>query len=221
MADPTDVSESARAARIESRRGQAVLAATRRLIGRHGIEGATFELITQEAEVGRATVHWAFGTKERLLLELLKQDAAVRLESLRTAISSASTLDELLDRMIALVAGYVDEELGVHVLLQELSSAALREPEVGVALAERRAEWSTVFGELLAAKEAEGVVSLVGKPHIVGAALTALGHGLAMHALLDPRQDAGPVIEAGRISAVALLAPAGEYERYASSLRSS
>lgn len=182
-----------------------MLAATRQLVGRYGIEGATFDLITQEAGVGRGTIHWAYGSKERLVLELLNADAAARLHALRDAITPVASTEELVDAFVAHVEWFLDEELGVHVLLQELGSLALREPSVRDALASRRREWGKVFGELLEAKEAEGVVSLADEPRVVAGMLTALGHGLAMHALLDPDPELEPLMLRARACVAPML----------------
>jgi len=187
-----------------------VLAATRRLIGRHGIEGATFDLITQEAGVGRGTIHWAYGSKERLLLELLKADAAARFDALRAAVAPATSAEEVGDALAAQVTGFLEDELGVHVLLQELGSVALREPEIGKALATRRAEWSELFAQLLEAKAAEGVIELPGEPAMLATLLTAFGHGLATNALLDPDCEVEPMIESARECVLRVLEPAND-----------
>lgn len=187
-----------------------MLAATRRLIGRHGIEGATFDLITQEAGVGRGTIHWAYGSKERLLLELLKADAAARFDALRAAVAPATSAEEVGDALAAQVTGFLEDELGVHVLLQELGSVALREPEIGKALATRRAEWSELFAQLLEAKAAEGVIELPGQPAMLATLLTAFGHGLATNALLDPDCEVEPMIESARECVLRVLEPAND-----------
>lgn len=187
-----------------------MLAATRRLIGRHGIEGATFDLITQEAGVGRGTIHWAYGSKERLLLELLKADAAARFDALRAAVAPATSAEEVGDALAAQVTGFLEDELGVHVLLQELGSVALREPEIGKALATRRAEWSELFAQLLEAKAAEGVIELPGEPAMLATLLTAFGHGLATNALLDPDCEVEPMIESARECVLRVLEPAND-----------
>lgn len=128
------------------------------------------------------------------------------METLRSAICSASSVDELLDRLVALVVDFVREpELGVHVLLQELGSVALREPQVGVALAARRADWAAVFGQLLEDKQSAGVLTLVDDPEVVAALLTAFGHGLAIHALLEPSSDLEPLLRRARSSAESLF----------------
>lgn len=187
-----------------------MLAATRRLIGRHGIEGATFDLITQEAGVGRGTIHWAYGSKERLLLELLKADAAARFDALRAAVAPATSAEEVGDALAAQVTGFLEDELGVHVLLQELGSVALREPEIGKALATRRVEWSELFAQLLEAKAAEGVIELPGEPAMLATLLTAFGHGLATNALLDPDCEVEPMIESARECVLRVLEPAND-----------
>lgn len=213
MAQEAVVDEDVRAGRIRGPKGQAILAATRHLIGRVGVEGATFDAITAEAGVARGAVFWAFGSKERLMLTLLEDDARVRLDSLEGAVSAARSADELVDALAGQVRGFVEEDLGVHVLLQELGSIALREPSVRAALAERRREWSATFAGLLEAKQAEGAIDLATDPATAAALVTAVGHGLAINALLDPREDPAPIIEGGRSWVRGLLARPRASER--------
>lgn len=210
------VSDQVRAERIAGESGQRLLAATRRTIGREGVGGATLAAITSEAGLALGMIFWVFGSKNRLLTELLLTDARERLDALRSAVAPASSADELLDALTVQVTGFLEEELGVHVLLQELGSVALREPEMREAIAERRGEWCRVFAELLEAKQAESVIELAATPATVATLLTALGHGLAIDVLLGPERDRQADIDSARTWGRQLLAPS-EDDRAAAS----
>lgn len=198
MSGAARVSEEVRAARIAGESGQRLLAATRRTIARRGVAGSTLAAITTEAGFTGGMVFWVFGGKRRLFAELLAADARERLDALRAAVAPASCADELLDALAEQVTGFLREELGVHVLLQELGSLALREPGMREAIAERRAEWSRLFAELLEAKANAGVIELAAEPATVATLLTALGHGLAIDVLLGPERDPQPIIDSAR-----------------------
>jgi AcrR family transcriptional regulator len=204
------VSEEVRAARIAGESGQRLLAATRRTIARNGIAGSTLGAITTEAGLTGGMVFWVFGGKRRLFAELLAADARERLDGLRAAITPASCIGELLDALAEQVTGFLREELGAHVLLQELGSLALREPEMREAIAERRGQWCRTFAELLEAKADEGVIELAAEPATVATLLTALGHGLAIDVLLGPERDPQPIIDSARTWVRELLAPTDE-----------
>lgn len=183
MAQETMVNEDLRASRIGGPKGQAILAATRRVIRGVGVEGATFDAITAEAGVARGAVFWAFGSKERLLLEVLDEVGRERLDELTAAFDGAQTLDEMLDGIVDQVVACRAEDA---VLVQEMASIALREPSVGAALAARRERWRVAVAELLGRKCDEGVIALDADALVVATTLTAFGHGLAVQGLLEP-----------------------------------
>ncbi len=51
-------------------------------VAERGIAGATFEHVSREAGVSRGLLHYYFGTKERLLIEVLRRDAEIRIAML-------------------------------------------------------------------------------------------------------------------------------------------
>src|SRR5271163_3816599 len=60
-------------------RGQAILGAAARVFARHGLEGATVEMVAREAEVAVGTIYLYFSSRDDLYLHLF----AHRAEELR------------------------------------------------------------------------------------------------------------------------------------------
>ena len=54
-----------------------------------------------EAGVSRGLLHYHFGTKEKLLAEVVKRDADIRMAALDRALEAAHTADELVDLLSA------------------------------------------------------------------------------------------------------------------------
>lgn len=207
MSGSAHVSEAVRAERIASESGQRLLAAARRTIARDGVVGSTLDAVTTEAGLARGMVFWVFGSKDRLLIELLEADARERIQGLHDALSAPGSFDELLEAVIGQVESFIDEDLGAHVLLQEMASVALREPAIRSALAARRARWRSTLAEVLEDKRSHGIIAFDGEPAVVATTLTALGHGLATQAALEPGYDLEPAVEEMRRWVRALFAP--------------
>ena len=70
------------AARLTGEKAERIVDAMRHCVAERGISGATFEHVSREAGVSRGLLHYYFGTKERLLIEVLRSDAETRIAML-------------------------------------------------------------------------------------------------------------------------------------------
>ena len=59
-------------------------------VARRGIAGSTFEHVAREAGVSRGLLHYYFGTKEALLVEVVRRDAQHRIERLKEPLGRAA-----------------------------------------------------------------------------------------------------------------------------------
>src|SRR5581483_10024614 len=59
-----------------------IVEAMRTSVAARGITGSTFDAVAGEAGVSRGLLHYYFGTKERLLIEVVRREADVRTERL-------------------------------------------------------------------------------------------------------------------------------------------
>ena len=64
--------------RLDSDKARRIVAAMRSSVARRGAAGSTFDHVAQEAGVSRGLLHYYFGSKERLLVEVVRHDADVR-----------------------------------------------------------------------------------------------------------------------------------------------
>ena len=94
---PSDEDETAR--RLATEQAQRILAAARRLVAQRGVERSHVVDIAREAGFARGLVTYYFGTKDRLLAEVMDADAQARLERLRELAGGAGSLEDLLDGM--------------------------------------------------------------------------------------------------------------------------
>jgi AcrR family transcriptional regulator len=92
--------EAATARELTGEKAQRIVEAMRASVGERGAAGATFDHVARAAGVSRGLLHYYFGTKERLLVEVCRRDCAIRMEMLDQAFAPARSVDELLDAML-------------------------------------------------------------------------------------------------------------------------
>ena len=186
-------------------KAQRIVDAMRDSVARRGAAGSTFEHVAREAGVSRGLLHYYFGTKERLLVEVVRRDTELRIARLDQMLSEAETADDVLDVLVSSLTDMIDNDPGYFLLLYELFSAGRRNPdiqrEVGQLFEATRSHVAKVFR----AKEEEGILSLRFDAEAVVAYLLAVADGFALQSLSDPSRDMAPALQAGAASARYLL----------------
>src|SRR4051794_22819118 len=82
---------------LESERAQRIVEAMRRSVAQRGAAGSTFDHVAREAAVSRGLLHYYFGTKERLLVEVVRRDTQVRLGVLDEQLGEAPPAGHFID----------------------------------------------------------------------------------------------------------------------------
>src|SRR3954465_15820275 len=77
--DSSVETKALRERKLESEKAQRIVAAMRECVGTLGAAGATFDRVAQLAGVSRGLLHYYFGSKERLLVEVVRHDTELRL----------------------------------------------------------------------------------------------------------------------------------------------
>src|SRR5438093_13774057 len=78
-----------------------IVDAMRHCVAERGIAGATFEQVSLQAGVSRGLLHYYFGTKERLLVEVLRRDTEVRITMLDAPLAQAKTVDDVIAVLVS------------------------------------------------------------------------------------------------------------------------
>ena len=103
-----------------------ILAATREVLGEHGLESATLKAITDRAGVGAGSFYNLFGSKEEAVLEVLRE-ALVAVDPDPEGMGQ-ETLDDLIDAFVQFVTDPRSASLArIHV---QLASSALTDPNI-------------------------------------------------------------------------------------------
>ena len=169
-----------------------------------GIAGSTFDHVANEAGVSRGLLHYYFGTKERLLVEVVRRESDVRIERLEEAIGGATDAEDVLD---ALVRSF-EEWLGdgpAPVMIYEMLTLAQRNDEIAAQLAELGRRTRSHLAGALERKQETGVLSLTTPPELAAMFLFALADGVMVRRLSEPELDIGPLVEQATVAARAVL----------------
>jgi len=186
-------------------KAQRIVDAMRESVARRGAAGSTFEHVAREAGVSRGLLHYYFGTKERLLVEVVRRDTELRVERLDERLAGAKSVDDVIEALVASLNDMIENEPGFFFLLFELFSAGRRNPDIEKEVGQLFERTRSHVAEVLNSKQEEGVVSLRFPAEDVVSYLFALGDGFALQALSDPTRDSSGAMGVGVASARYLL----------------
>ncbi|HTR73770.1 MAG TPA: TetR/AcrR family transcriptional regulator [Solirubrobacterales bacterium] len=190
---------------LSGEKAQRIVDAMRDSVARRGAAGSTFEHVAREAGVSRGLLHYYFGTKERLLVEVVRRDTELRIARLDETLADAKTADGVLDVLVSSLTDMIDNDPGYFLLLYELFSAGRRNPDIQHEVGQLFEATRSHVAAVLRAKDEEGILSLRFDAEAVVAYLLAVADGFALQALSDPSRDLKPALIAGTASARYLL----------------
>jgi AcrR family transcriptional regulator len=170
---------------LEGDKAQRIIAAMRASVATRGAAGSTFDHVAREAGVSRGLLHYYFGSKERLLVEVVRQDANKRIQAMDERLAGAGSVDEVLQGLVIVLEEFLGEP-GSQAVIYEMLSASRHSDEIRAELAELYRRWREHMAAALREKEHEGVVSLQAEPEAVASILTALGDGFGIQVITDP-----------------------------------
>jgi AcrR family transcriptional regulator len=174
-------------------------------VAARGIAGSTFDHVAREAGVSRGLLHYYFGTKEQLLVEVVRRECEVRERRIEDAIADARSASEVLEALVRSFEEILGEGPTASAMFFEMLTLAQRHSEIAVELSELGRRTREAFAAALAAKSEAGVLSLQAAPDAVAACLFALADGIIVRRLSEPSLDIGPLMNQGAAAARALL----------------
>ncbi|MBS1868176.1 MAG: TetR family transcriptional regulator [Actinobacteria bacterium] len=205
---PASGTPSGAARPLESDKAKRIVDAMRESVAARGAAGSTFDHVAREAGVSRGLLHYYFGTKERLLVEVVRRDSEIRLAALAASLGDAQTADDFIDAMVRSLEQLVGRDPGFVVLMHELFTLSRRNDEIAGELAALGRAARSDLATSLKSKQDEGVVRLGDDPDAVAGVLLALADGLALRFLTEPDLDPRPLLAAAVAAAHALIADA-------------
>ncbi len=194
--------------RLEGDKAQRIIAAMRSSVGRRGAAGSTFDHVAREAGVSRGLLHYYFGSKERLLVEVVRHDCEVRNRNMDERLAQAGTIDEILDALVIGLNEFLEDDAGGQAVIYEMLSASRHSEEIRAELAELYRQWRERLAGWLRIKERDGVIRLQAEPEAVASMLFSLADGFGIQVLSDPDWDQSAAFELGVGTARRLLGAA-------------
>ena len=183
--------------RLEGDKAQRIIAAMRSSVGRRGAAGSTFDHVAREAGVSRGLLHYYFGSKERLLVEVVRHDCEVRNRNMDERLAQAGTIDEILDALVIGLNEFLEDDAGGQAVIYEMLSASRHSEEIRAELAELYRQWRERLAGWLRVKERDGVIRLQAEPEAVASILFSLADGFGIQVLSDPDWDQTAAFELG------------------------
>ncbi len=197
--------EAAATRSLSGDRAQRIVDAMRHSIALRGTAGSTFDHVAREAGVSRGLLHYYFGTKERLLVEVVRRDAEVRLDLLENQTAEAQTADDFIRVLVIGLREIIADKPEIVALGFELFTLSRRNEEIASEYTELLRGMRAHLATVLAGKQGEGVLRLGAEPEAVAEVLFSLADGIALRILAEPERDMTPTIDAAVRSVRALL----------------
>jgi AcrR family transcriptional regulator len=174
-------------------------------VGQRGASRSTFDHVAREAGVSRGLLHYYFGSKERLLVEVVRHDCEVRNRNMDERLAKAQTVDEILDALVVGLEEFLEDDAGGQAVIYEMLSASRHSEEIRAELAELYRQWRERLAGWLRTKEREGVIRLQADAEAVASILFSLGDGFGIQVLADPDWDKQAAFDLGLVAARRLL----------------
>ena len=190
---------------LPGEKAERIIEAMRRSVATRGVAGSTFDHVAREAGVSRGLLDYYFGTKERLLVEVVRREADLRLDTLDQQLAEATDADGFLHLLTVNVDEMLRSDPTFMTLSFELFSLAHRNEEVAAGYRDLVERTRSHLAAVLRAKEEEGVLHLTADPESIADVLFSLGDGLSMRVLAEPDRDFGSTIVAAVRSVRGLL----------------
>ena len=190
--------------KLEGEKAQRIVTAMRTSVASRGASASTFDVVAREAGVSRGLLHYYFGSKERLLVEVVRRDCDARIAALEERLEAAGSVEEIVEVLVQSLQAFVADE-APQAVLYEMISASRDSEEISVELAELYRRWREHLADALRAKQEQGIVTLETDAESAASLLFALGDGLGLQLMSDREWDSGPTFEAGKAMARRLL----------------
>lgn len=191
--------------RRRARTAARLLEAAREVFAEKGFGAASVEDVCERAGFTRGALYSNFTSKDDLVLRLLdvETDAVlVRIEQVTQ--SEAASVEDLVELALGTVSGDAEEVRRRHLLDGEFALHAVRDPEVGQALAARETQVRDRLAALIEDAIARRGLTLAVPAEEVARAVTAVHEASVAEHLLDPA--ARPVDALERAVLPALIA---------------
>jgi AcrR family transcriptional regulator len=189
----------------EGEKAARIVDAMRASVARRGVAASTFDHVAREAHVSRGLLHYYFGTKERLLAEVVRRDCELRMGLIDEQLAGASSADDVIDGLVASLKEMVVDDPAFITLLFELFTLSRRNAEIAAEFVELLRRTREHVAVLLDQKQEAGVLRLHAPADAVADVLFSMADGVAMRMLTERERDFSGSVSAGVLAVRALI----------------
>lgn len=197
--------EATAARQLSGEKAQRIVDAMRASVALRGVAGSTFDHVARDAGVSRGLLHYYFGSKERLLAEVVRRDTELRMAALDQQLAAAGSAGDFLDLLRRTLEDMLREDTEFLTLAFELFTLGRRNHEIAAEYAELIRRTREQVADVLRAKREEGVLELLADPEAIAEVIFGLGDGLALRILGDPDSDHAATVRAATTAVTALI----------------
>jgi AcrR family transcriptional regulator len=190
---------------LSGEKAQRIVDAMRSSVAQRGVAGSTFDHVARDAGVSRGLLHYYFGSKERLLAEVVRRDTELRLGVLDEQLASASSAEDFIGMLRRTLEAMLRDDTEFLTLSFEVFTLSRRNPDIAAEYTELVRRTREQVAAVLAAKQAEGVLTLHGEPEAIAEIIFGIGDGLALRILGEPDRDHRATVDAGTRAVAALI----------------
>jgi AcrR family transcriptional regulator len=197
--------ESSARSQLSGDKAQRIVEAMRASVALRGVAGSTFDHVARDAGVSRGLLHYYFGSKERLLAEVVKRDTELRMAALDGQLAAASSAEDFIAMLRDTLEAMIRDDTEFLTLSFEVFTLSRRNPDIAAEFTQLVRRTRQQVAAVLAAKQAAGVLELRAEPEAIAEVLFGLGDGLALRILGEPDRDHRATVDAGTMAVAALI----------------
>jgi len=190
---------------LSGEKAQRIVDAMRSSVALRGVAGSTFDHVARDAGVSRGLLHYYFGSKERLLAEVVRRDTELRMAALDEQLASASSAADFIAMLRRTLEAMLREDTEFLTLSFEVFTLSRRNADIAAEYTQLVRRTREQVAAVLAAKEAAGVLTLHGEPEAIAEIIFGIGDGLALRLLGEPDRDHRATVDAGTRAVAALI----------------
>jgi AcrR family transcriptional regulator len=190
---------------LSGEKAQRIVDAMRSSVALRGVAGSTFDHVAREAGVSRGLLHYYFGSKERLLAEVVRRDTELRMARLDDQLARASSAGDFIAMLRQTLEAMLRDDTEFLTLAFEVFTLSRRNPEIAAEYRQLVIRTREMVAAVLAAKQDEGVLTLHGEPEAIAEIIFGIGDGLALRLLGEPGRDHRATVDAGTRAVAALI----------------
>src|SRR3954447_20821365 len=117
-------------------KAQRIVEAMRASVAQRGVAGSTFDHVARDAGVSRGLLHYYFGSKERLLAEVVRRDTEPRMAALDEQLAQASSAADFIALLRATLEDMLRKDTEFLTLSFEVFTLSRRNPEIAAEFSE-------------------------------------------------------------------------------------